>query len=152
MESSLRLGSERICFENGNLISLISNKSSHLEGMAPTLQWGSRRHRGRVKFVFEVNGIYRGYYGLFQAVFILKKAACVFLQNFASKLLVIGKYQFLTYRHCAFFLFFFPFTNITVLLKHNDTLFRTIHVIHHTCVLHFRSCVKHQQRGNYTTA
>ena len=73
MESSLRLGSMRICFENGNLISLISNKSSHLEGMAPTLQWGSRIHRGRVKFVFEVNGIYRGNSGLFQAVFVLKR-------------------------------------------------------------------------------
>lgn len=37
MESSLRLESERICFESRNLISLISNKSSHLEGMALTL-------------------------------------------------------------------------------------------------------------------
>lgn len=29
---------EDICFESGNLISLISTKSSHLEGMALTLQ------------------------------------------------------------------------------------------------------------------
>lgn len=71
MESSLRLGSERICFENGNLISMISNKSSNLEGMAPT-QWESTRHRGRVKFHFEVNGIHRGNFGMFQAVFSLK--------------------------------------------------------------------------------
>lgn len=78
MESSLRLESERICFENGNLISLISNKSSHLEGMAPTLQRGSTRHRGRVKFVFEVNGIYRGNFGAISSCFHPEKAACVF--------------------------------------------------------------------------
>lgn len=72
MEASLRLGSERMCFENGNLISLISNKSSHLEGMALTLRWGSTRHMGRVEYVFEVVGIYGGDFGLFQVVFILK--------------------------------------------------------------------------------
>lgn len=45
--------------ENGNLISLILNKSSHLEGMALTQQQqGSTRHR-RVEFIFEVGGIYR---------------------------------------------------------------------------------------------
>lgn len=45
--------------ENGNLISLIWNKSSHLEGMALTPQRGSTRHT-RVEFIFEVSGIYRG--------------------------------------------------------------------------------------------
>lgn len=106
MEPSLRLGSERICFENGNLISLISNKSSHLEGMAPTLQWGSTRHRGRAKFVFEVNGIYRGNFGLFQAVSVLEwQHVCVFLQKFASQVqkkaakCVVFSPQVVTYSH-----------------------------------------------------
>lgn len=58
MESLLRAERKRICLENGNLISLILNKSSHLEGMALTPQRESTRHR-RVEFIFEVSGIYR---------------------------------------------------------------------------------------------
>lgn len=68
--------------ENGNLISLILNKSSHLEGMALTQQRGSTRHR-RVEFIFEVSGIYReNLEAIFSCFFLLFLSS---LQKFASR-------------------------------------------------------------------
>lgn len=125
MESSLRLESERICFENGNLISLISNKSSHLEGMALTLQWGSTRHRGRVKFVFEVNGIYRGNLGAILSCFCPEKAACISLDMLFQV-----------------FVFVF-FTKIRPSWRINESAFSTTHVVHPTCSFRIRCHAKY---------
>lgn len=66
--------------ENGNLISLIWNKSSHLEGMALTQQRGSTRHT-RVEFIFEVSGIYRGnleaHFSFFFSFFVIFAKVCL---------------------------------------------------------------------------
>lgn len=70
MESSLRLESERICFESRNLISLISNKSSHLEGMALTRRCQSTKTQRESKFpplksVVQKRKKRKKYWGLF---------------------------------------------------------------------------------------
>lgn len=70
--------------ENGNLISLILNKSSHLEGMALTQQRGSTRHR-RVEFIFEVSGIYRGNLEAIFSCFLTSFSFLSSLQKFASR-------------------------------------------------------------------
>lgn len=50
-----------MCFENGNLISLISNKKQSSGGNGTdTVVEGAQRREGRVKFLFEVGGIFTG--------------------------------------------------------------------------------------------
>lgn len=86
--------------ENGNLISLILNKSSHLEGMALTQQQGSTRHR-RVKFIFEVSGIYRGNLeAIFSCFFFFSFLSS--LQKFISGVDVKGAFAFFFMCSCLF--------------------------------------------------
>lgn len=83
--------------ENENLISLILNKSSHLEGMALTPQRGSTRHR-RVEFIFEVSGIYReNLEAIFSCFFFCFLSS---LQKFASRVDMESAFTF-------FFVFLF---------------------------------------------
>lgn len=79
--------------ENGNLISLILNKSSHLEGMALTQQQGSTRHR-RVEFIFEVSGIYRGNLEAIFSCFFFFFSFLSSLQRFISRVDVKGAFAF----------------------------------------------------------